>query len=247
MQEFLDELNRLKRRGEYQEALTRLMDYFRVKDHPAVLAEAIRVSLLLNKKEQALKLFFVLVKNSGWQEHIDSNILLRLKLCFPNDETIRRCKLDVTKGGEWLQVYLEEKIDKPFPANIKSWNLTCGDGRTTYDLTLECLSCRQQHFASLQMFFLIRRTYLCPFCLSRQHLDYEILKTYFESNEFKQQLANDVEGYNDWFRKTRMELNTDFFTAQKYPELCQYLNIDYMFIINQLLITRLNFNPQSGE
>lgn len=239
MTDVLNELKGLTGQGEHQEALNLLMDYFRENSHPKVLAETIRLSLLLNKNAQALKLFFHLYKTDQWQEFIDANILLRLKLSFPHDRIVQRCELNPSFGGKWVASYLQKKKEKIYPANLTEWQLTCGDGRSYYNFQSKCLSCGHQHLVSVYMFFLIHREYLCPNCLAKQVLDYEILKSFFETDHVYKQLAGQVDIYDDKLIQLRVTLNNDSLSANEYPLLCQYLNIDYVFIFNQLIMNRL--------
>lgn len=239
MVEVLSELKEFTREGEYQDALSLLMDYFRKNSHPKILAETVRLSLLLDKKEQALKLFFHLNKNENRTEFIDANILLRLKLCFPDDAVVQDCELVPAMGGKWVDDFIKNKNEKIYEANLINWYLKCGDGRSYYKFNSKCRSCDHEHLVPVYMFFLIYREYLCPNCLAKQFLNFDVLESFFRADKIDDKLADKIEACDEKCRQIRVNLNNDTLVDNQYPLMSQYLNIDYVFILNQLIVKRL--------
>lgn len=235
----LKETRLLRIKGEFAKALTLINNLLReYPQEPSVLVEAIRLSLILEENQQASKLYTHLQKLPNWQTHLEPEILLRLRLIAKNPSWAGAAAIHFSEGSKWCRTYARDNEDPIFPANLKEWNLACKDGMTTYTFTSQCLSCHEKHQIHVHMSFFIYREYLCPLCLARQYIEYELIKKLVTKRSSNISFAK-LHTLREHLGNLRSELNYDSMNRNQFPLLCQYLNIDYIFILNQIILKRL--------
>lgn len=230
----------LRNQGKYEEAFGILNQFLKMSATDAtVLVEAVRLSIVLGALEQALKLFRHLQMLPDWQQSLPGEIWLRLKLLLPEEFTAGAADVSMADGASWCEQYHKDGKEFVYPANLVGWEIRCSDGTTTYIFESQCQCCREKHRVPVQMSFFIYREYLCPQCLATQYIDYELLKERVTKQDSRV-TSTAVHRLDGYLRNLRNRLNFDTLEKNEFPSLCQYLNIDYAFMLNQIILRRLH-------
>lgn len=234
----LNEITRLRLEGDLKAAFGLINERLKMNPRDALfILEAVHQALLMQEKELALKLYkrYSMVQQTDGCDRPE--VLLRLHLSAT--ESVPALDNVVLESGPlWCQAYARDGIDPLYAANLHDLAVTCQDGTSSYTLTCQCPSCQQSCLVFVYMSFLIYRKYLCPTCLAQLFVDYESIKAWVQS-KLSPQVKQRLNRFDDHLTDLKKELNFDMISENKYPQLCQYLNQDYIFILSQLVLKRL--------
>lgn len=235
----LESIRVFRNEGDYDDAFSLLNRHLKTNQKDLeVLIEAVRMSIALGANEQALKLFHHLQMLPDWQQSLPGGIRLRLTLLFPDKFDSQFADAAMEDSASWCTAYKKNDKIPLYAANLLDWLIKCGDGTTTYIFESQCQCCREKHRVPVHMSLFIYREYLCPQCLASQYIDYELIKEHITRQDSKP-TSTEMHRCDDYLRSLRNRLNFDTLEKNEFPSLCQYLNIDYAFILNQIVLRRL--------
>ncbi len=234
----LKKIRRLRIDGRFNEAFGLLSNVLRNDKVPSAhLVEAVRLAILLEQNGVAYDLYLALKKFPDFQAETAIEVLLRLKLLLKNKPVPDLETVDFQNAAAWCQNYLAKNEDTVYDVNIKDCEIDCHDGTLNYAFRCLCLSCHVGLTVYVQMSLIVSRDFFCPDCLARQTISYTLIRNFFEGNpRFSVDFKNDI--YNSYVLDIKKKLNFDSVEENRFPLLCQYMNMDYTYHLVQLFLKR---------
>lgn len=234
----LEEIKRLRVDGRFNDAFVLLSDVLKNdKVSSADLVEAVRLAILLEQHEVAYDLYLALKRFPDFRGETEIEILLRLKLLLKDKPVPELQSMDFQKGVKWCQSYNVKNEDPVYLVKIQDCVIDCHDGTINYAFRCLCLSCEVVYAVSIRRSLIVSREFFCSNCLARQTIDYALIKNFFKNNpRFSEDLESD--NYNSHVLSLKKKLNSDSVEENRFPLLCQYMNIDYTYHLVQLFLKR---------
>ncbi|MFQ5638781.1 MAG: hypothetical protein ACE5IR_12385 [bacterium] len=234
----LETLEQLRLQRDFKTALSLLKDGLRrYPQSGAVLQEAIKISLLAHKNQQAHKFFQHLCGLPDATRWFEAEYLLRLHLSVQGMEMQECEQLQPKSNAKWCDTYRFRGVDPLYKATITLAGFECKMGPINYDFTLRCASCDVCHRLQVQRTLLIRREFLCPGCFARQFIDYSIIK-HFLTNALAKIPADELRKADEKIHQLQNQFNIGATSDPRLPLICRYLNQDYIFMLNEVLLKR---------
>lgn len=226
----LNRLRRLIRASRYQDALESIRSLnLQQEENAPLIGETIRLLLLLNETENALKCFLVLNSLPERLRRIEEEVLVRLEICIGRQ--VERSRLQVVPATySWLHCFKEDLEDRIHVPPMTGCNVV-NNARTYYHFGLECPCCGQEYSLCLVGSLLVHKEFLCPVCLARQLVTAENIRDYVTRTH--PALTGDVIYPSTLaFLELRGRLDSD----QSLSPVARQLSQDTSFAINQLII-----------
>ena len=243
----LEDASQLRKQGLLQDAIIKVNQI--IKQYPndeMVLVEVLKLSLLHQNNKHAYNIYLALKLMSKGKTFWEPEFLTRLQIST-NHQIPELALFDNRNTVEWVSLYRTDGTDPLYPVTIKDWSMTCNQGPVCYNFIGQCPSCNTTYQFAVHMTLLVDREYLCPVCLARQAVDYEIIKTAIKEKQAKSNYT-DEEKYrlDQTMHETMLQLDSGAMDEDSFPLPCRRLNIDYLYVFNQLLISEL-FPPKEGQ
>jgi len=202
---------------------------------PGLTIEIIRIMLLTENYDIAAKYFNLFLRIFPKEQQVmDEEIFLRLSM---------NCKLEnsslslLQTNYDWVKKYKKQGIDIVYYPEIQNCQVITTSGHTVYKFMTLCQSCKNIYRINVKGTLLIKKLYLCPFCLAKQLLTFENIKIFIEKQY--PELINEQVIYKDiQFLKLREKVNFGYFDSS-IPKLALYLNQDLIFALNQLIVNKI--------
>ena len=214
-----------------------------LKDHSSdgrVLVEGINLSLLREQNEQAYNFYMALKQLPNASTFWGVEYLLRLKIVMSEHQIPETELVNTENASKWVVRYQNSGTDPLYPVTIKNCSITCPYGAVTFNFIGNCSSCKSNYLFFVHQNILISRDFLCPVCLARQSVDYEIIKTYLEEKFAYPNASNlGIDQVNRKVREINDKLNVDAVGGKQFPLFCKYLGAEYSCLLSQFIIERL--------
>ena len=230
----------LRQNGLLQDSIIKLNEIIRF--HPndeTVLVEALKLLILHQNNEKAYNIYLTLKQKVDANFYWEPEVLTRLQIC--TNHQIPELELsDNRKTSKWIALYRTNGTDPLYPVKISDWSVTCNQGPVCYNFIGQCPSCNSTYQFAVHMTLLVEREFLCPVCLARQRIDYETIKTAIEKKSVISKCTNEEKWQMDQtMHEMLIQLDCDAMDGKSFPVMCRYLNIDYLYMVNQLIIGEL--------
>lgn len=242
----LEDAVSLRQQGLLQDSIIKLNEIIR--RHPndgKVLVEALKLSLLHQNNEHAYNIYLALKHMPDGNKFWEPEFLTRLQICT-NHQIVELDSDNNRKTSKWVSLYRTDRTDILFPVRIIDWSVSCSQGPVLYNFIGQCPSCNSNYQFTVHMTLLVDREYLCPVCLARQTVDYETIKSAIEIKLPNSKYTNGEKYRLDQtMHEMMIQLDYDAMDGTIFPLMCRHLNIDYLYMVNQLIIGGI-FSPKEG-
>ena len=243
----LKNVTRMREKGIIEESILLLNKLLKVHfSDGRVLVEEIKLLLLRQQNEHAYKCYMVLRQLPNANSFREVEYLLRLKIVMSEHQIPEIELVDIENSSKWVVCYQNNGTDPLYPVKITDWLVTCNQGPVCYNFVGQCPSCNSTYQFPVHMTLLIEREFLCPVCLARQMVNYETIKMAIEKKTAESKYT-DEEKYrlDQKLHEMRKQLNSDAMDGDNFPRMCSHLNINYLYMVNQLIIGEL-LPPEEG-
>jgi len=242
----IEEIQRLRISGKIQEAFILISAILKGKNAGIDdLIEALRLSILLGENQMAYDIYLTVKNFENFNPQKVIEILLRLKLSLKNEPVPELDNVDPRSSSRWCKSYLGDKQDPVYESKIRDCSIDCHDGTVNYEFSSLCLSCDQSYTVHVSRSLMIYREFYCPICMARQFIDFLLIKRYFAKN-FKSRSIKKAENNSAYLSEMETKLNFDSVQDNRFPILCQYLNVDYTYYLVQLILKRQLNSGKAG-
>lgn len=242
----IEEIQRLRNSGKIQEAFILISEILKGKNAGIDdLIEAMRLSILLGENQMAYDIYLTVKNFENFNPQKVIEILLRLKLSLKNEPVPELDNVDPGSSSRWCQSYLADKQDPVYESKIQDCSIDCHDGTVNYEFSSLCLSCNQSYTVHISRSLMVYREFYCPICLARQFIDFSMLKHHL-TKSFKGEPIEKTDDYNAYLADMETKLNFDSVQDNRFPILCQYLNVDYTYYLVQLILKRQLKSGKAG-
>lgn len=247
-EEVLSEIARLRRSNDVAEALNLINQQLKqTPPDPDLMVEAMHQALLMQQNELAARLQRHLLAQPGAADaQYKPEVWLRTALTL-GDTVLHGIDEDSLRAASaWCREFAATRMDPLYPTPLLDLEVDCSDGTTNYRFTAGCPSCQADFEVIIRKSFLVHREYLCPTCLARHYVDFDLIAAYVHDRYSSEDLAL-MRRLGSNLHTLRYQLSFACRGASAFPDLCQYLNIDYAFFLNQILLRRVFQNSQSRD
>lgn len=228
----LDLARGLRLSGKYIQALGELQKAFSHLSNAEILAEGIRILILLDMRDQAFKLYNLLSAHPDAARFLEAEFLLRLQEMRP-EEPMPALKLpELRTSTDWARETIAGRlpVEPVIALSRLRFDLLAGPTFMTFDCL--CPHCRHAFELEVNYTFLVSISVLCPNCLGKQHLSHHVLRLYFEKHH-PALLNEPLDAKRALINETEVALSRPMQAADPVPLLCRYLNRRYVFFLNQ--------------
>ena len=226
-----------RKQGMLEQAVAKLPEL--LQDHPtegSVLVEGIKLMLLHQEFDGAYSLYLRLKTLPDAGQFWDIEGLLRLQLATRQE--IPEIELTKINGAaDWVTLYQADGSDPLYPVKLVDYKVICNRGPVTYFFAANCPACNSTYQFSVRMTLLIDREFLCPACLARQQVDFDIIKPFLEKRFATGNSTNlSINELDKVMHTMKAQLTADALAGERFPLICRYLNIDYLYVLNQFVL-----------
>ena len=164
---------------------------------------------------------------------MDTEVFLRLMIDCPSISSSVSLR---PAQYSWSNIYKENGTDTVYKPKIQACQVIT-DGFTRYRFTNVCQSCKNAYSILVSGTLLIKKTYLCPFCLAKQIFAFEDIKDYV-TKYHPEFTGGNVLDKNIEFRNIRKKINLAY-TDNTIPMMAGHLSQDTLFALNQVITNML--------
>lgn len=231
----LEKIRLLRVEGKYGEVYTALKNLIESRNPEAIL-EAVKLMILVKQFDIAINNFQFLLLNNKEIMKDEPELIYRLETLKPGLIPFDILISHSTREGEWVSLYREKKIDTMYPAHI------CGCevhnfGHIVYNISNICMSCKKAYIIQIVGTLLVHKEYFCPHCFARQMINFDFIKAFIENNHTNL-IGGNVSNLNMKICHMQKTINESYLNSD-IPSLVSYLNQDFIFLMNEMIINHV--------
>lgn len=202
---------------------------------PEVVVEVVRLMVLLNKFDDAIKYFQMLLSKDQIENHCEIELLYRLEAQVKGSVSPRYFAVRPASKADWIAHFWSDKIDKTYSPDIRSCQVDNFLGRIHFKFTNVCSSCATVHTIQLIGTLLIDKYYFCPRCFAKHEVTFEATSNFIR-HRYANLLGKDVEAIDMKVIGLAQSINE---VSSDAPPLVSYLNQDFIFMLSQIIVSSL--------
>jgi SAM-dependent methyltransferase len=198
-----------------------------------LIGEIIRVILLTENYKGAIYYFNLFKSLPEDQQVMDTEVFLRLMIDCPSISPSVSLRPSLYP---WCEIYMEKGIDTIYKPKTQGCQVIT-DGFTRYQFTNVCQSCKNAYSVLVSGTLLIKKSYLCPFCLAKQIFSFKDIKDYV-TQYHAEFIGGTVLDKHMEFRNIRKKVNLAY-TDNTIPMVAGHLGQETLFTLNHLIVNKL--------
>jgi len=204
-----------------------------------LMGETIRV-LILARQHEAASSLYQMFSSASDANNLEPEALVRLALLMGRADLIEN--MPPPAGPSWLVKLLTEGNDPFGSMEPESMNISVVNGPAFFSFQGSCPHCEHPLGAQVKVSLLIHRTWICPACFGNVQLDHHgvrhCLNEIFPDGLQESATESDAE-LIDHVRPKMMG-------AEPMPEIALALGQEYHFLLNEIIMTHLNPEENTG-
>lgn len=199
----------------------------------AIMGEAIRVLILSQQTETAVRLYQTFTDNTVKNNNLEAEALVRMALQMGRLDLVEG--MPTPAGPAWLVTLLETGEDPLKSLVLHEMRVKVANGPSVYNFTSACPHCDHSGVVQISTNLLVYQVGLCPACFGSYAVDYGDIRGFIRERH-NDLLETDIAA-TDWdlvehIRPRLME-------KDGAPEIVQNTGQEYHFMLNEILARHL--------